>query len=205
MVNLATTTQYTKRLKTKPLRKSRNGKADAVKPTWDNRNGESVTNNNYKENTKEQNTKEQNTEEESVHAPDSEILKNPKKESDEDLIIRDSEKLEEVLLKMYLSDEAKLNRVKDRFAIYKAKWTKSAMRASVTKFSDYYFSKDGATPIYGEKKADTAFCNALSWLSKDFKDLGDESKDSQPKNQNITQFLRDRDNAVRNRVKTKIT
>ena len=112
---------------------------------------------------------------------------------DDMTIIRDSEALETTLLNLYRTDAARLERIKNKFDTYKTKWTKSGMKAAVSKFSDYYFAKIDTTPVYGTKKADTLFCSALNWLCKEVKDYKDETSDTEQKkvaqNQDLGAYL----------------
>ena len=89
-------------------------------------------------------------------------------------VIRNSEQLEEVLSKLYRTDATRLNRIKDKFNIYKSNWTKSGMRAAISMFSDFYFAQPDALAIQDELKADNLFCKAVRWLSKEVKDYKDE-------------------------------
>lgn len=88
--------------------------------------------------------------------------------------IRTAVELKEVLIKIYTNNPAKLENVKDTFSVYKTNWTKSGMRAALTKFSNWYFSKPDSIPVFDENKADTLFLNALNWLCKEVKDYKDE-------------------------------
>lgn len=102
--------------------------------------------------------------------------------------IRTAAELKEALVKIYTADPAKLENVKDTFSVYKTNWTKSGMRAALTKFSNWYFSKPDSIPVFDENKADTLFLNALNWLCKEVKDYKDEpttaTANKTPQNEN---------------------
>ena len=82
------------------------------------------------------------------------------------------------------------------------KFNAQFLDAYIMTFSSNYITKNSTVSISDITKA---FVNSFNWVLDKVNDSQKQiTKDSQPKNQNITQFLRDRDDAVRNRVKTKL-